>query len=212
MDLKEFLAEKRPAIVKRWFDYVLETYPVQTSELLKSGKSRFTNPVGNIISESLASIFDELVAHLGAEGLEPGGADRLGEFLENVIRVRAVQDFTASGALGFIFSLKKAVMEEAKGSGSLNSQPGREEFYRQMMEFGALVDRLALGAFDFYMQCKEKIYELKAVEVRSHTYRLLQQANLLVEKKEEEEKGKSPSGGKDCNDCSGCGEDQKSKN
>ena len=206
MDLKDFLAEKRPAILKRWLDYVLETYPAQTAEMLKSGKNRFTNTVGKIISDSLGAVFDELAEHLGAQGRDPG-TERLGEFLENIIKVRAVQDFTASGALGFIFSLKKAVREAAVAFG-LN-KVGDQGFYLQMMEFDALVDKLALGAFDYYMQCREKIYELKTAEVRSHTFRLLQQANLIVEKKEKEKKEEKPAGEKDCWDCTGCGEDVK---
>ncbi|MDA8087565.1 MAG: RsbRD N-terminal domain-containing protein [Nitrospiraceae bacterium] len=190
MDLKDFLVEKRQAVLKRWLDYVLQTYPAQTAEMLKSRKNQFTNPVGKIISDSLGAVYDELVRQLGGKEQEPG-EERLGEFLVNIIKVRAVQDFTASGALGFIFSLKKAAREEAEGSGF-----AREEisaFYRQMLEFGTLVDRLALGAFDFYMQCREKIYELKAAEVRDHTFRLLQQANLLVEK-QKKEKGKEEHG------------------
>ncbi len=180
MDLKESLAKKRPAVLKRWIDVVLETYPSQTAQTLRSGENRFTNPVGKIISDSLGAVYDELVRNMGGAGQAPEGG--LGEFLENIIKVRAVQDFTASGALGFIFSLKKSAREETEASWI-----GREEdFYRQMAEFDALVDRLALGAFDFYMQCREKIYELKSVEVRNRTFRLLQQANLLVEKKEEE--------------------------
>ncbi len=180
MDLKGFLKEKRPAVLKRWLDYVLETYPSQTAEMLRSVENRFTNPVGRIISDSLGAVYDELIRHMGGAGQAPEGG--LGEFLENIIKVRAVQEFTASGALAFIFSLKKAAREEAEASGAGCG----EDFYRQMTEFDTLVDRLALGAFDFYMQCREKIYEIKAAEVRNQTFRLLQQANLLVEKKEEE--------------------------
>ena len=181
MDLKDFLAEKRSAVLERWLDYVLQTYPAQTSKMLRSGQNRFINPVGKIISDSLGAVYDEVVRHLGHKGNEPE-EDSLSGFLENIIKVRAVQDFTASGALGFIFWLKKAVREEAEKCGACKEVP----FCRQMMEFDSLVDRLALGAFDFFMQCREKIYELKAAEVRDHTFRLLQQANLIIEKKEDE--------------------------
>ena len=186
MDLKDFLAEKRPAILKRWLDYVLETYPAQTAQMLRSGKNQFTNPVGKIISDSLGSVYDGLLRRMGNGG-QGKGEEGLGEFLEDIIKVRAVQDFTPSGALGFVFSLKKAVMEEAGGSGSVFG--GDVYFYKQITEFDALVDRLALDAFDFYMQCREKIYEIKANEVRNRTFKLLQQANLIVEKKEAEEHG-----------------------
>jgi hypothetical protein len=50
--------------------------------------------------------------------------------------------------------------------------------------FDSAVDDLALFAFDIYMKCREKIYDLKAQEVKNATFRLLQQAKLMGEKEQ----------------------------
>jgi hypothetical protein len=51
----------------------------------------------------------------------------------------------------------------------------------ELAAFDAAIDDLALFSFDIYMKCREKIYELKANEARSMTFRLLQQAKLIVD-------------------------------
>jgi len=45
---------------------------------------------------------------------------------------------------------------------------------------------LGLLAFDIFMRCREKLYDIKANEMRHMTFRLLQQANLICEQPGEE--------------------------
>ena len=73
--------------------------------------------------------------------------------------------------LRFIFQLKKIVRQELGASCCSN-----RESLEELAAFDSAVDDLALFAFDLYMKCREKIYELKANEARSMTFRLLQQA------------------------------------
>ena len=47
------------------------------------------------------------------------------------------------------------------------------------------IDGLGLLAFDIFMQCREKLYDIKANEMRHMTFRLLQQANLVSEQPSE---------------------------
>jgi hypothetical protein len=49
----------------------------------------------------------------------------------------------------------------------------------QLSAFDSTIDDLALYAFDIYMKCREKIYELKANEAKNATFRLLQRAKLM---------------------------------
>ena len=51
----------------------------------------------------------------------------------------------------------------------------------ELTAFDSAVDDLALFSFDIYLKCREKIYELKAKEATNMTYRLLQQARLIVD-------------------------------
>ena len=168
MNLKQHLKEKKPDILKKWFDAIAGTYPGDTASFLKKQKAQFTNPVGYTLSEGMDRLFEGLL-----QGLLP---DEVSRFLDSIVRIRAIQDFSPSEAVAFIFQLKKTVRQEL-GSEILAQQGASEE----LAAFESAIDDLALYAFDLYMKCREKIYELKANEARSMTFRLLQQAHLIVD-------------------------------
>ncbi len=168
MNLKEHLIEKKQAILKKWFDAIADTYAKDTAGFLKKQKAQFTNPVGFTLAEGTEKLFDALL-----QGLI---ADTVAAFLDSMIRIRAIQEFTASEALAFIFQLKKIVRQE------LGSEVLRQEgIVDELTALDAAIDDLALFSFDIYMKCREKIYELRANEARSMTFRLLQQARLIVD-------------------------------
>ena len=168
MNLKQHLKEKKPEILKKWFDAIAGTYPGDTASFLKKQKAQFTNPVGYTLSEGMDGLFEGLL-----QGLLP---DEVARFLDSIVRIRAIQDFSPSEAVTFIFQLKKTVRQEL-GSEIMAQQGVSEE----LVAFESAIDDLALYAFDLYMKCREKIYELKANEARSMTFRLLQQAHLIVD-------------------------------
>jgi hypothetical protein len=168
MNLKQHLKEKKPDILKQWFDAIAGTYPGDTASFLKKQKAQFTNPVGYTLSEGMDGLFEGLL-----QGLLP---DEVSRFLDSIVRIRAIQDFSPSEAVAFIFQLKKMVRQEL-GSEILAQQGASEE----LAAFESAIDDLALYAFDLYMKCREKIYELKANEARNMTFRLLQQAHLIVD-------------------------------
>jgi hypothetical protein len=168
MNLNQHLIEKKPDILKKWFDAVAETYPDETSAFLKKKKAQFANPVGYTLEEGLEHLFDALLA-----GMLP---DTVSRFLDGIVRIRAIQDFAPSEAVSFIFHLKKVVRQEL-GSELLLQQG----FAGELAVFDSAVDDLALFAFDLYVKCREKIYELKANEARDATFRLLQQARIIVD-------------------------------
>ncbi len=170
MKLSNLLSEKRPAILERWFDVVLETYPADTKNFLQKQNNQFANPVGHTIHQGMESILNGLLS----------GSD-LQEFstpLDNIIRIRAVQDIAASQAVAFILSLKKLIREELEKSQRMDS------FIKELSLLEDKIDTLVLMSFDIYMQCREKIYDLKANETKRLTYRLLQRANLVCEVEE----------------------------
>ncbi|MGE5172215.1 MAG: RsbRD N-terminal domain-containing protein [Betaproteobacteria bacterium] len=168
MNLKKELTEKKSVILKKWFDEVADTYPDNTSSFLKKKKAQFTNPVGYNLAEGLEGLFEAL--------LQGVILDKVSAFLDSIVRIRAIQEFTPSEAVAFVFQLKKIVRQEL-GIEILQQQGIAEE----LAAFDAAIDDLALFSFDIYMKCREKIYELKANEARNMTFRLLQQAKLIVD-------------------------------
>jgi hypothetical protein len=168
MDFKKQLIEKKTAILKKWFDAVADTYPDNTSGFLKKQKAQFTNPVGYTLAEGLEGLFEALL-----QGMIP---DTVSTFLDGIVRIRAIQEFTPSEAVAFVFQLKKIVRKEL--GNAILQQPGMTD---ELAAFDTAIDDLALFSFDIYMKCREKIYELKANEARNMTFRLLQQAKLIID-------------------------------
>ena len=96
-------------------------------------------------------------------------------YLDPIVRIRAIQDFTPSQATGFILLLKKVLREH------LEDELQNAAHARQLLAFESKIDQLCLLAFDVYMDCKEKIYELSANETRNRTFKAFKRAGLIVD-------------------------------
>jgi hypothetical protein len=167
MKLTKLLAQKKAPIVERWLELIFETYADDAQRFLTKQKDRFANPVGTTISKEIENLYDELI-----EGLEP---DRVSPLLDRIIRIRAIQDFSPSQAVNFIFLLKKAIKEE-------NSQEILEDrLSEDLAIIESRIDDLVLLAFDIYMNCREKLYDIQANEAKNQVSRLLQRAGMLSE-------------------------------
>jgi len=167
MSLEKLLTERKSAILKRWFDLSIESYPEETARFLKNKKNRFANPVGYILSQEMEPILIGLFNGADLDKMQP--------FLENIIRIRAVQDFSPSRAMTFIFLLKQVIREE------MDQEIRENRIGQGLLDIESRIDTLALLSFDIFMKCREKIYDLKANEVKNRTVRLLKRANLVVE-------------------------------
>lgn len=172
MGLKNLLIQKKAVILKRWCDMILETYPPDAAEFFKEEGNRFANPVGYTLLGEIEPLYRELLEGLDAEKISP--------FLDRIIRIRAIQDFSPSEAVAFVYFLKKVIREE------LASEIRERRFYEDLLKFDSRIDELALIAFDTYMQCREKIYEIRVDEARNRVFSLLKRANLIMETQGEE--------------------------
>ncbi len=144
-----------------------EAYATDTSSFLKKQKNQFANPVGYTISEGTEAILDTII--------KGSRSDKASTFLDSILKIRAVQDFSPSHALGFIFTLKKLIREALKDELRENS------VYNELFILESRIDDLALDSFESYMQHREKIYELKVKEFKSMAFRLLERANLVTD-------------------------------
>jgi len=167
MSLEVLLAQRKNVIIKDWFDRVVETYPADTAAFLKGREDPFANPVGSTIYESLKLLYTELLKGIDHKVIPP--------LLDPIIRIRAVQDFTPSQAIGFIFCLKKVVRNH------LNENIKHSTIENELRLFEEKIDELSLIAFDLYMVCREKIYQLKANEVKNRTFKAFERAGLVCE-------------------------------
>lgn len=168
MKLKTLLAKHKTALVARWVDSIVETYPPETAKFLKNKKDQFQNPVGHTIVAETKNLFDQVLEGVDREKATP--------FLDRIIRVRALQEFTPSQALSFVFSLKYIIRE------IVGPEIDTEALDQELVDLEASLDFMALVAFDIYMSCREQVLDIRAKEVQQNAYLLLRRANLLVEK------------------------------
>ena len=97
--LNDIVAKKKSGIVKNWIQLIFETYSSETSKFLNVENNQFSNPVGFTTSEAVNNLFDVLINEVSPGNVKP--------LLLDLIKIRAVQDFTPSQAAGFVLLIKK---------------------------------------------------------------------------------------------------------
>ena len=158
------IVERWGAILDRWFGAVLRTYPADAHEFLGHRADRFANPVGTTTRKALGGLLDGLAADDAAACIGP---------LEEILRIRAVQDFPPSRAVGFVLDLKRILREDLADAGA------RDVPAASLAAWDESVDRLALVAFDVYVAFRERVFELRSAEWKNRMFRLLQKAGLV---------------------------------
>jgi len=164
MELSTLLEQNRESILCRWFELIRGTYPRITSEFLAKQEDRFQNPVGHAIREGIGPIYDQVVSVMDDQELLRA--------LDRIIRIRSVQEFTPSEAVGFVFQLKTVVREVMGG------QLRELDEWDGLVELESRIDRVALLAFEKYTECREKLHEVRNKEIKSRTMKLLERVNL----------------------------------
>ncbi len=175
--LRDFLLEKRSAILDKWLNYILGTYPEATARYFRSQKDRFLNPVTYEFRESIGGIYQSLIDDVDEE-------EELYTSLDRIIRVRAVQDFTPSQAVGFIFLLKQAIRNE------LGKELEKKGLEKELLILEEKIDKIALFAFDIYLRCREQLYEVRIKDIKNKIMGLLKATGLVHEITQEEMKFK----------------------
>ncbi len=166
------LQARREELAEAWCDAIFQTYPLDTVGFLRKKADSFQNP----ISERTRRATRVLVDLLLGEGLD---SDKVQEPLDQLVRVRAVQEFTATQAAGIIFLLKPLARRYAKEFG------GGESTLWDLLQFESKIDSLALLAFETYCACKEQVTKLQVDEVkRRHGY-LLKRVQELYDQAED---------------------------
>ena len=166
-DLEKILAKNKTAIAKQWFNQAAQTYAIDTAQFLQSKSDPFANPVGSAMMTGLDGILEQLIHTFDPQALN--------SHLDSIIRIRAVQDFSPSQATAFILSLKKVLRDY------LAKELQDSRLAAEFIELESKIDHICLMAFDIYMQCREKVYQISANETRNRTFRAFERAGLIKE-------------------------------
>lgn len=171
MGLGKLLEQHESAIVKEWFEMATKTYAPDTSQFLKSQKDIFANPVGNSLLQGLKALYGQLPKAIDKKALK--------QILDPIIRIRAVQSFSPSQAVVFIFHLKHILRAKLYPKLIKAQNPEAIE------QLDVKLDQIGLLAFDIYMECREKVYQIRANESNARTLGALVRAGLITETAEE---------------------------
>jgi hypothetical protein len=153
----ELLIKNKSEIVDNWIKFIFDTYASETTKFLNLEKDQFNNPVGFAATETANQLFDALTL---IKDLNPGTVKPL---LIDLIKIRAVQDFTPSQAVGFVLLIKDVVRKK------INEEIKQHKIYDDLLNFESKVDKAALIAFDLYSECREKVYKIHLNEVKTNS-------------------------------------------
>ena len=154
MTILSFLNERRAVVLQRWQSLLLDTYPEKGAAFMRQQKDSFNNPVGHVLLTQTERLWDRLIQ--GSDERE------LIKPVEEIVRIRAVQDFAPSQAVAFVYLLKEAVWECCHDDGLSRETEGLAELEHRL-------DRLALMAFDAYTRCRERLAEIRINEVKNRS-------------------------------------------
>jgi hypothetical protein len=150
--LAALLREHRDAVTQRWIADILATYPAEAATAFGREQDRFANPVGYSVRAGAQSIVAALCDGMAPVALRAG--------LHEILRVRAVQQFSPAQALGFVFRLKDAILAELAGA------DGAPPAAVVPAALDDVIESLALMAFEVYTECREQVYRLRLEETK----------------------------------------------
>jgi hypothetical protein len=164
--LKDLLGRKRARIEEQFFNRIASSYPEETASFLTKERDPFLNPVGTTIKRETKTIINGLIDELPADRLTPS--------IEQIVKITAVQDFTASEAVSFLLFLKEVIRDELQPE---NVGPGLNA---ELDHLTRRIDALMLIAFDLYVACRDKIKEIRLIEAQKERDRLLRLLQALT--------------------------------
>ncbi len=167
-ELESLLNKKRNAIIGKWLELIANAHPAKGN--LFRDSDQFTNPIGYTISSEVEPLVDEFLCGNTK-------SEKVAHSLDRIVRITAVQEFTPSQAIGFIFLLKDAVRVEL-------GRQMKDQHLDELLEIYKRVDELAFTAFDMYASCRERIMEIRVNQVKGEkedAFRLLERMLLKHE-------------------------------
>ncbi len=161
----DLLVMRKDTIVERWVDAVLSSYPSESAALFRQQQDPFGNPLGHSVREGIRGVFETIL-----DGIDP---EEMRSSLDEIVRLRAVQQLTPAEALSFVFSLRSIVRE-------VIPEAAEDSLLRKgLSELDAKIDTVALAAFDVYAARREEVGQLRINEVKRQVAWVLQKMNRL---------------------------------
>lgn len=150
--LNNLLLTRKDEILVKWVNLIFDDYQSEGAKFFKEQKDPFKNPVGGTISRETTKLYDQL---LGAMDV-----DIINRSLDNIIKIRAVQELSPTEAVSFIYLLKDVIAEELLDVEEIEFQTPA------LIEIFDKIDQMTKNAFDIYMNNREKIGQIRINEMK----------------------------------------------
>jgi hypothetical protein len=170
MSFLELLSERKKDILKNWQKEIFQLYPAESIRFLTSEKDQFANPIGHSIMEHTEKLFNELLA---GEDID---SDKTDPELDEMLRIRAIHNFTPSEALKYLYILKEVIAQEVANIPEMDNNQ-----YSGLLTLYGRIDKVTLIAFDIYSKCREKLFEIKVQTAKNQVSGLLRRSDLICE-------------------------------
>jgi hypothetical protein len=88
--------------------------------------------------------------------------------LDDILKISAVQSFSPSQAVTFLFDLKKIIRNELK------VELMEKTISDELINFELFIDQVVLRAFDLYMMSREKVFKIRVNELKFKSYKAVE--------------------------------------
>ncbi len=166
----QYLAENSKRLSEKWHKTFIDTYPAESGKFLFNRKNQFTNPMGHAYEKGISEIYEALFC---------GKIENLENAMEDIVKIRSIQDYSASKAVNFMFILKEIITEEFKSF----SKSGAG--WQELSDALKICETGTKAAFDMLLRQREVIYEIKANEVKNRTFRMIDRLNQKYDSMDE---------------------------
>ncbi len=170
--MEDFLTGKRDVILDDWAERIFASYPAGSKTFLKNNRDPFNNPVGNTIIDQTAILFDQTLGTMDEEAVLKS--------LDRIIRIRAVQEFSPSQVVAFVFLLKDVLLHTIAKAKNI------EIDHKRLHEIFFNIDRMALLAFDIHAECRDRIHRIRVEEAKMSAF--MRRERLIRDKNQENDK------------------------
>ncbi len=153
MTFVELLIQRQEPLVRRWQEAILAEYGDATAARWRRLRDPFANPVGHALSQGLPLLFLETTrdGELSASATSA---------LEDILRIRSVQQLTPSRAVGFFAHLPEALRIE------LAAELATGAYAAEALALQRRIERLQMAAFDIYVQFRDQVSRLRQNELK----------------------------------------------
>jgi RsbRD-like negative regulator of sigma factor len=171
--LNQLLIQHKRTLNKRWLERTTEVYSQHMRKFFAKEGNNFANPVGQSLATNLKKLLDGIIQ-------DDTNTDLSGP-LQEIIKIRAVQDLSSAQSVAFVFQLKNIVWDVL--SDKLDSKKSQ----RELDEFNARIEALGFMAFDIYVECHKQIVQIRISELKRSVGSLLRRTKFFDDDLEAQE-------------------------